>query len=123
MKKRETVIHESLSDDQQRKLDRRRWRKDKVQGLAEGFSMVPDGRAASIYFREGERFAEFAAELSGNPEFDLILFEDAAPRWIDVNSLDPRAIPKDERDRILSALRRWFDSRGIRVIPQSDADR
>jgi hypothetical protein len=108
------VTFESYEADPE--ISRRQWRKDKVHQLPEGISLVPDGRAASLYIRRGNRMMAIPAELAGTSDFDVVLFVPSKGlRWIDVTSFSESPAAAEESEEELNQLRQWLSANGIRA--------
>jgi len=93
------------------KWNRRRWKKYNVDKLEDGFTLVRDGRTGSIIYKENSRILELSYELSGSPEFDILIDESVFTKWI-LPSKD--AINKDTIVIIKKALAFWLKNLNTR---------
>jgi hypothetical protein len=109
-----TFLYEPLTAEERRGYDEIRWKRDHVDKLREGFSLVSDGRSGYLYFREGDRFIEVYVELAGDPSFDLILEIRGLKSWISLATLSRDPVPPDEETRIRSEMEAWLRTRKIR---------
>jgi hypothetical protein len=116
-------VYEPQSSEARRTLSVARWQRHQVKALPQGISLVPNGRAASIYVREGDRFVELDAELAGSADLDMSVYtEPGIFSWIDVASFDTHAATADEQRRVLTEVDVWLRSRPARfafVPPQA----
>jgi hypothetical protein len=110
---RDIVVEHPLDEKEIRKLDRKRWKENRVAELGEGFALKPDGRAGCVYFRRGPRILELYYELSGDPAYDILLWLRGLSEWI----LPERApISPDEQRVILASLERWLKENHTRAF-------
>jgi hypothetical protein len=93
------------------KWNRRRWKKYNVDKLEDGFTLVRDGRTGSIFYKENPRILELSYELSGSPEFDILIDESGLTKWI-LPSKD--AIDKDKVIFIKKELALWLKNSNTR---------
>lgn len=100
-------VTEPIPPERAAKLRRKRWREDGVAQLPAGFTFKAKGRQGSIYYREGEKALELAWEMSGVPQFDILVHLGGLSAWI-----LPEAAPLPEADqaRIEGALQVWLAS-------------
>lgn len=79
--------------------------------LEEGYTFKAEGRSGFVYYREGDHVLEIYWEMSGVPEYDILI----AP--LDVTK---RTSPADQpilpakREQIVSGLRTYLLARKIR---------
>jgi hypothetical protein len=78
------------------------------------FQLSGTGRSGDILYTDGSHSLRIYWEMSGSPEFDLLLAPIDLSHW----SNDKSAIPVAKQLEILGALRAWLLSRGLR----SDVD-
>jgi hypothetical protein len=79
----------------------------------DGFHMVQEGREGTLYYVDDGRLMEFYVELSGNPEYSIII------QFNDVNDyvLPTRVKLTDEEKKQLRAdLQKWLDRKGTRAL-------
>jgi hypothetical protein len=93
----------------------KRWRKEKIHELPQGISLVPSGKAATLYVRSGERVIDIYAELAGNPAFDVVIFLPSnGLQWIDVNTFQLNPLSPEESARELRKVQDWLAAKHIR---------
>jgi hypothetical protein len=100
--------------EQRARIDRERWKRNKVEHLPDGFTSVTSGRAISIYYRKGDRFVEFMAELAGVRDADIVIFLPENARWIDVKSGAAMTADSTERSTLIRDLEAWLQRGGHR---------
>jgi hypothetical protein len=75
-------LYEPIPPERVREYNLQRWKRDKVEALPQGFTIVPNGRAGTIYVREGDRVHSFYAELAGAAAIDIIVDVPSKPEWL-----------------------------------------
>ena len=92
-----------------------RWRKERIHQLPEGITLVPSGKAATLYVRTGQRVIDIYAELAGNPAFDMVIFlPSSGLHWIDVDTFQPTPLSPEESATELQKLQDWLAAKHIR---------
>lgn len=105
-----------VSEPSHPELDRAHWIKHKLHELAEGYTLRPLGRAIVLFYRHGGGIIEFQSEISGTPEFDILIFiPEAGLAWIDPITYEQRPLTPLEMQAELERLNAWLKSRGIRA--------
>jgi hypothetical protein len=75
--------------------------------------MVRDGREGTLYYVNKGRLMEFYVELSGDPEYSIIISFDRATGYV----LPERVSLTDEEKRQVKAdLQAWLRQQGIRAL-------
>ena len=94
--------------------DRREgWKAKRISELSQGFTLVSNGRGASIFLRKEDKVLEWAAELAGNPSLDVVVFDDAR-QWIDIGTLTPSFADDMDVMRARAELVGWLTARGTK---------
>jgi len=110
-----SFVTHTLSAEEKRAMAVGDWKRDGVKALPEGVSVVPHGRAASIYLRKGDRFLALSAELEGVSDVDLCVYTDPGlSSWIDGGSFQSEPARPDEQREALEAVGDWLKARGTR---------
>jgi hypothetical protein len=109
-----TFVQDNLSQEEIAESRRVRWRKNEIWKTPQGFSLVPDGRAGMIYFRQGQKLVALGAELAGSDYLDIVVFDDGFGRWIDVNSLECTVVTPEEQASIRKELIDWLTRKGLK---------
>lgn len=104
-----TYVTEVVTPEERLKWARRRHKRDAVADLAQGFSFRAQGRQGFIYYREGNRVLELYWEMSGIPEFDILLNVFGLSRWVWPYVEET---PIVDRGRIRQALEAWLARSG-----------
>ncbi len=107
-----TFIHEPIPPERAEKYRRRRWREDGVVDLAQGFTFKTRGRQGSIYYREGDKTLELVWEMSGVPEYDILLHLAGLTTWVLPQT---EALSEADAARIEEALRAWLKAMNYRA--------
>ncbi|HEX3698296.1 MAG TPA: hypothetical protein VH374_23190 [Polyangia bacterium] len=102
-----TYVTEDIPPERKEKWRRQRWRDDRVVDLLQGFTFKTSGRQGFVYYREGDRMLELPWEMSGVPEYDILLNIFGLTRWV-LPTIEP--IPEGEGRRLEQDLKRWLDS-------------
>jgi hypothetical protein len=84
----------------------------KVHELEEGFSFRASGRDGFIYFKEGDKIMELYWEMSGVPQYNILLSLAGLSEWA-LPSVVP--IATEKQVEILAKLRGWLDANNIRA--------
>jgi len=79
--------------------------------LAQGYTFKADGRSGYVYYREGERVLEIYWEMSGVPEYDILISLSEIRNWTTPEAV---LIPSDKRDQIISGLKEFLVASRIR---------
>ena len=110
-----TFVTHTFSAEEKRAMAVAGWKRDGVTKLPQGVSLVPHGRAASIYLRQGDRFLALSAELEGVSDVDVCVYtEPGLSSWIDVGSFQSSPAGLDEQREALQAVGDWLRARGTR---------
>ena len=107
-----TYVSNSVSQQQMEKWTRQRRKKDGIETLPNGFSFKAHGRGGFIYYREGEKVLELYWEMSGVPEYDILLNTFGLRTWI-----WPQSSPVNNADyaRLRDQLVLWLQQVGYRA--------
>ncbi len=81
------------------------------RGGADGFRMESSGRSGVIAFREAGRALSIGWEMSGSPDFDILLAPMDLRRW---SVPAGEAIVLETQLELLGRLRAWLRQEGIR---------
>jgi hypothetical protein len=96
-------------------LDVQRWRDNKIAQLREGYTLTPLGRALALFYRRGKQVIEFPSEISGTPDFDIVIFiPEKGLAWIDTATYEQTPLSAAEMQAQLAALKTWLIDRGMR---------
>ena len=79
--------------------------------LSPGFTFAPSGRAGYIYFKEDGRMIEFDCEMSGVPEYDILLWPGSVKEW---HYPEKSLIPEARQTEILEGLKIWLRKQKLR---------
>ena len=107
-----TYVYEPIPPERAEKYRRQRWRKDGVADLPQGFTYKTQGRQGSIYYREGDKTLELAWEMSGVPEYDILLHLTGLTSWILPQT---EALSETDAARIEEALKAWLKTVSFRA--------
>jgi hypothetical protein len=80
-------------------------------GLAQGYTFKPDGRGGFVYYREGEQILEIYFEMSGVPQYDILILLSEVRNW---TMPQPLLIPSHKWDQIISGLKDFLLASRIR---------
>ncbi len=105
------VYHQLDPKDVARWAEQRRGR-DNVARCPEGFTFSPSGRDGFIYYRSGLRTLELYWEMSGVPQYDILLSLEGLKEWV---APDSEPTSPGEQTEIRVALERWLASRGMKA--------
>ena len=80
--------------------------------LRQGFTFRPDGRSGFIYFRSGDRVLEIYVEMSGVPEYDMLVWPDGLDTWV-----YPEGVPltADERTEVRNQFSTWLSQQKFKT--------
>jgi hypothetical protein len=120
-----TFVYEPMTNETRLEVAKKRWRQDGVIALAQGVTLVPHGRAATIYFRDGDRFVALDAELAGASNVDGFIYtEPGIAAWADVKTFDTGPTSPEERRTILAAVAAWTNGRSAKYefVPPFDTE-
>jgi len=107
-------IPDTRSQDEIASARRDQLRREGLSDIAQGFSLVPNGRAGAIYFRRDQKLIRLGTELSGSDRLDIIVFDEGLRYWIDVNTLDYTAVSSEEQQSVRANLIDWLLKRGLK---------
>jgi hypothetical protein len=107
-----TYVTDAVTPEERSRWLRRRHKRDAVADLPQGFSFRAQGRQGFIYYREGNRVLELYWEMSGIPEYDILLNVFGLGRWV-WPSIEET--PMADRGRIRQALEAWLAGSGYRA--------
>jgi hypothetical protein len=107
-----THVTDDISPEQREKWQRKRRREDRIEALADGFTLVAHGRGGFIYYREAGKILELFWEMSGVPEFDILLNTFGLGNWVWPSS---EPVSPADRSRIHDALASWLKQVGYRA--------
>jgi hypothetical protein len=79
--------------------------------LPEGFSFHPSGRSGSICYRRKNKILELYWEMSGVPQYDILLWIGDIQTWTQPEN---ERIEETELDEIMTELEAWFRKVNIR---------
>jgi hypothetical protein len=82
-----------------------------LPGLAQGYTFKADGRSGFVYYREGEQILEIYWEMSGVPQYDILISLSEIREWARPRGV---AIPSHKRDQIISGLKEFLLASRIR---------
>jgi hypothetical protein len=106
----EHKIAEAVED----KWTNERYQKDNLDKLLkrDGFHLKSQGRAGTIYYIDNGRVLEICFEMSGVPQYDLLLFFDNIENW----SI-PKGEPLDvsQKTQIREQLLEWLKTKRIKT--------
>jgi hypothetical protein len=80
--------------------------------LEEGYTFKGDGRSGFVYYREGDQILEIYWEMSGVPQYDVLISLSEVQKW---TSPDGLPIPSQKKDQIVSGLKDFLLARKIRA--------
>ncbi len=109
-----TFVRDDRSDEEIGAADRARWQEHRIWEMPLGFSLVPNGRAGTIYFRRGQKLVELDAELAGNPALDIVLSGGDLSKWIDVDTLGSEPVSAEDQSGIRDSLIEWLTKKGLK---------
>lgn len=79
--------------------------------LAQGYTFKADGRSGFVYYREGDQILEIYWEMSGVPQYDILISLSEIRNW---TTPERTAIPGEKRDQIISGLKDFLVASRIR---------
>lgn len=79
--------------------------------LEEGYTFKADGRSGFVYFREDDRVLEIYWEMSGVPEYDILISPLEITSW---TRPEDQLIPPEQRQQIVDGLRSFLLAKRIR---------
>jgi len=110
-----SFVTHTFSAEEKRAMAVAGWKRDGVKALPQGVSLVPHGRAAAIYVRQGGRFISLSAELEGVSDVDVCVYtEPGLSNWIDVGAFQSEPASPEEQQEALKAVRAWLEARGTK---------
>jgi hypothetical protein len=78
----------------------------------EDFQFDSYGRAGNIIYREGQKTCKIEFEISGVPEYHLLLYFDALTSW---DTPEQIPITGEERQFIRTKLENWLIKKSLKV--------
>lgn len=102
---------EQLTETQKVATKEKRWKENRVTELPDGYTWRKSGRDGFLYLREHARVLEIYYEISGNPQFDILLYWSSAC-WI---LPQHAAMTPMERAEIASELSTWLHQNNTRA--------
>jgi hypothetical protein len=79
--------------------------------LEEGYTFKAEGRSGFVYYREGDHVLEIYWEMSGVPQYDILIAPLEITKW---TSPGDQTIPPEKRQQIVDGLRTYLLARKIR---------
>ena len=101
-------IREHSTTSERAKIDQHRRLKDRVEDIPDGFTVKPNGRDGTVYYREGQRVLELAYEADGTRP-GILLYTTGLKTWV-LPDMQPTA--PDEAARVRGALENWARLQG-----------
>ena len=89
-------------------------RSNDFPALAEGYTFKADGRSGFVYYREGDHFLEIYWEMSGVPQYDILIAPLQITTW---TCPEDGPIPAEKRQQIIDGLRTYLQAQRIRLRP------
>jgi hypothetical protein len=80
--------------------------------LAEGYTFKADGRSGFMYYREGNQILEIYWEMSGVPEYDVLISPSEIQTWTRPAGL---VISSQKKFQIVDGLRKFLQASKIRA--------
>jgi hypothetical protein len=79
----DNVFETRVSEEQREIWNSERWKKDNVTNLLakDGFHIKDHGRSGSIYYIEQGKMCEIYFEISGVPQYDIVISFDGLRSW------------------------------------------
>lgn len=114
IKRDDTHYEHKIAEVVEDKWTSERHKKDQLEKLLKqnGFHLKSQGRAGTIYYIDNGRVLEIGFEMSGVPQYDLLLFFDSIETW---------SIPKGEplnvnqKTQIRDQLLEWLKTKRIKT--------
>lgn len=102
---------EKLTEAQKEAMDLQRWKENRVAELLDGYTWRKSGRDGCLYIKEGARVLETYYEISGDTEFDILLY------WSSASWILPQLIAMTPTERVGLApeLSRWLQQNNTRA--------
>jgi hypothetical protein len=93
-------------------LTREMHQKDKLEQILEqnDFHLKSQGRAGTIYYIDDGSVLEIGFEMSGVPQYDLLLFFDTIETW---NIPKGKPLNANQKKQIRDQLLQWLKTKGI----------
>ena len=82
-----------------------------LAALTEGFNFHASGRSGSIFYKRGPRILELYWEMSGVPQYDILLWIEDSYFWTHPQK---EKIDEAERNQIIADLELWLWKKKIR---------
>jgi hypothetical protein len=119
-----TTLYQPMSQDEIDRVNRRRWRRHRIDALPAGVSVVHEGRSGSFYVRTGDIAIELEAELAGAPNLDVLINSEGFSWQIDVHKLERIPAPPELAVRAKHDLEAWLAEKRWRYeyFPKPSAD-
>jgi hypothetical protein len=86
-------------------------RSNDFPALEEGYTFKAKGRSGFVYYREGNHVLEIYWEMSGVPQYDILIAPLEIIRW---TSPADQPIPPEKRRQIVDGLKSYLLARKIR---------
>lgn len=102
---------EELTPAQKSAMNRKRWQANRVAELRDGFTWRKSGRDGCLYLKRGDHVLEIYYEISGDTEFDILLYWSSAT-WI-LQKEEP--MTTQQRDEIAPKLEKWLKENNTRA--------
>lgn len=100
-----TYVTDTVTPEQAEKWARKRRNRHHIADLPDGFAFLADGRAGFIYYREHGKILELMWEMSGVPEYDILLNTFGLRSWV---WPEKQPVSEEDRVRIRAALVEWL---------------
>jgi hypothetical protein len=78
----------------------------------DGFHFKGYGRGGNIVYQEGQRSCKIEYEISGVPEYHILVFFDALKNW---NTPGDIPISKEEKELIRNNLLEWLAKKKLKA--------
>lgn len=109
-----TTVYEPMSQEEIDRINRRRWRRHRIDSLPPGVSLVEEGKNASFYVRIGDTIVELEAELASGPSIDVSINIEGLAWQIDVHTLGRHPASADHATRSKCELEAWLAQKNWR---------
>lgn len=110
----ETHYEHKIAEVVKNKWTSERHEKDKLEKLLKqnGFHLKSYGRAGTIYYIDNGKVLEIGFEMSGVPQYDLLLFFDNIETW-SIPEAEPLNL--NQKKQIREQLLEWLETKRIRT--------
>lgn len=82
-----------------------------IAKLKQGFTFHAEGRSGAVFYKRDERILELYWEMSGVPEYDILLSTEEIRFW---KYPQEEKIENPERDQIVRSLELWLRKENLR---------